>query len=1448
MLGKELLTADERLYAAIARVKSENGTVAGAGVLVTADQVLTCAHVVSDALGQDRDQNVAAGTTVVVDFPLADQADGRQVTAEVEQWIPEEPAHCGDVALLRLPGAVPGTRPLPPADTVDLSPRPVHMVGFPDDELGTLSHRGELSGKASGDWIQISRADGQTARVTGGFSGSPVWDKQRGAMVGIVVATQSNRDNTQQTFAISMRAVKRRLPDLDRALAPVVFRGLETFREIDEGIFFGRGDDITAVVEALKGDNPSVVLCGPSGCGKSSLARAGVLPEMRRQTYDPVVIDAGAGTPLLSALAITLFESARTGQYGDRRAESVDQVEHWLSDKGLVDTLDRLHGTVGGKYLVVLDQAEALLDRTEEQLEQAVELLSFQGGPGTRSRLLLTLRSDFMDAALRHPRLALLLGKSRTITLAPMTRDQLTDVITKPLEQAPAVAYDPGLAKRILDDACREPENLPLLGFVLKQLWDGQSAGRLLTTIYEAMHGVQGALAQHCDDAWKEVIEQDEKDSQEREETQAAASRLLSGLVKFLPGNKVPLRRRITREEASEAGWKLARSFAARRLLVLRGGKGEPETAELAHETLIDVWPALQRQIAQDEKFLQGRAELNHHHDRWKNGTAPLPGAVELDYAKTWLGEREEELTDEERDFLARARRRRQAKRTVARAGWIAAAVVLALIAALGTFLINQQRVSTDREAEGRSRSLATLSDELVSQDPGLAALVATAAYDLSPTQEARNVLLRRYDQFEDKTWALMAATESPIIQAATSTDGTVTLAITAVGSQYGGTGAPVLFVRGTDGRVQREHLRPDNEAHFPLVSRDGTRIAYLSNDQDGTLAWHEVRRDTPKGQRILGPAHYIRAADFTDEAPSNITMSQYRGRADFSPSGRKVVATTDGRARIWDLATERSQEIPAGLPTLEQAWFGPDEDTLVVQPRAEKKSENSAWAVDLSTGARRALAAGIAATDHVMAMRLSGNGGVLALCQEQPQDRPPVYKTVDVKDGRVMNSYQNDAPYASSNCSSALTIDEEGSRFALHEAGNDWTLVDSRPGGGAQPSMGPERAYEQHSLRLVGSREDPILVTWNEEMVAARSLSVGTIDADSPPKLLDRHGTAIVRLGEKGDRLALVRMSNGGSDGRTDDIIKEVRRPPRDTSNDPAVEPAAVQVNPTKTLAADVVGRNRVRVWSLPSLRQVADVTTVMPPADTDEQKHMVQVAFGEGNELVTLSGSRMEYWDASTGARLGKGADVRNLGFTDEDQPDFKMHPYPAAGHVRIAITGKPVMYVVDLRSGTEDKDRRVEFPAYIMHGTVDRSEQYAAVITKELMTELWSIGDKGKPEKVFGPMGPLNLYDRFVGGFMGDSSQFLLASRTSIRIEDAASPGSGTTYKFDEEQNFMDVTADGKAVLRVKESSRVNFLSFDPALWKRQLCRILGRDFTPDELSGLPKWTPAKVCPAG
>lgn len=1441
MTGAQSRSADEVLASTVVRITGRGGAVCGAGALVGPDLVLTCAHVVSDALGLPRQENVAAGAVLTVDFPLAGNGAAGQnddtlppTTATVEHWIPTRPDRTGDIAVLRLPKPVPGTSPLPMADPDTVWEHGARAVGFTGGEPGEVWFRGKFSGATSEGWIQLSRADGQSAHVRRGFSGSPVWDNELGAAVGLVVAAQPEQD-AQQAFVLSTRTLLREVPALAAVINPAPpFRGLATFQESDADVYFGRDDDIDEVVRALRGEHRAVTLYGPSGSGKSSLALAGVVPRMRRAGYDVLVVNAGRIASPRAAIATELYEQMRSGRYGlPARASGADQVETWLASLGLADTLHRATGSSFGRLLIVLDQAEALLDRTEDELAQAADLL-FPAHPAPGSRVLLTLRSDFMDATLKHPRLGPALRAGATLPLTPMSRDQLREVVVRPLERVPAVAYDPGLERRILDDAGGEPGILPLLGFVLEQLWERRAVGRLRSAAYEEMGGVRGALELHSERAWREIVgpgteaegkqaEGKQAEGKQAEGTEAEALRLLTGLVRVHPGGETPLRRRLTRQEAGEERWALARAFAERRLLVLHGGEEEPETAELAHEALVTAWPALRRQVRADGEFLAGRAELVHDRQRWERGgrTADLlPGPRQLAATEHWLsGGRERELSEQEREFLVLARRRHRARRTRLRAAWTAAALVLALIAGLGTFLVYQSRVSDQRRAEARSRSLASLSRDLTKTDPGQAALAAIAAYDIAPTQEARSALLRRYDQFRDADWVL-TGTQGKIDAVAMSPDGTVTLVTTEAGRA-------TVFVRAR-GRVLRTPL--PGKVGAPMVSGDGRRIAYLGKS-DGTLSWHEVNPVAREAEHLVGPAQPIPGAFKT---PDPLGFVGSVGFAALSPSGARAVARdADGRLWLWDLRTKERRQLPPSGSKVQAVWYGPDENTLVTQRPGPSLQESTMVAVDIATGKTRQLAERANTDGGVVQLGLSGDGGVLVVCRAGATISTPVYQAIRVADGRQIHSHAAD-----SSCH-GLAIDRTGTQYAVHQVGG-WHLVDTRPGRETKPLLGP-RVPSLTNMRLLGREPALTMVAWEDTAITGWSLGMDTTHISSTPVLLDSGDRMLAHVGKKGEQLVLLDTTEESFDGPG---------PPRrlaEVTRDPATspqQPADVKVNRAQTLVADLVGRTTVMIRDTTTLREVARISTAEPPLDKDGEPEQVEYVFTADDELVTVSGSLVEHWNARTGKRLSQPFEVGDTGVSKDKHPKFRLFRHPTPGHVQVIIPGDRDVHLVDLRTGREDK--RLSLGPDVIDAGFDSSGRYAAVRTGGDMVELWSVRPGRDPQKVYGPLGPLKRFDGFKAGFVGDTSEFFLANDTSVRLLQPSDPGRVQSYDLDESQTFIAATKDAKALLRTGQDSRVNLLRLDPDRWKTRVCKVLGRDLAPEERRSLSDGLPKQICP--
>jgi len=96
-------------------------------------------------------------------------------------------------------------------------------------------------------------------------------------------------------------------------------------------------------------------------------------------------------------------------------------------------------------------------------------------------------RGDFVGKALAYRPLSDRLQDTQ-INLGPMTREELECAIREPAEKI-QLEFEPGLVNRILNDVGDEPGNLPLLEFVLKELWDNRHGGILLNETYDAKGG-----------------------------------------------------------------------------------------------------------------------------------------------------------------------------------------------------------------------------------------------------------------------------------------------------------------------------------------------------------------------------------------------------------------------------------------------------------------------------------------------------------------------------------------------------------------------------------------------------------------------------------------------------------------------------------------------------------------------------------------------------------------------------------------------------------------------------------------------------------------------------------------------------------------------------------------------------------------------------------------------
>jgi len=211
----------ESLDASLVRIRTLDGRVVGAGFLVGERHILTCAHVVSQALGLTEHPLETPQGMISLDFPLV--PPHTLFTATVVQWYPPQPDGRGDIAGLELHGVPPvGTEVVRFAPAEDVWEHFFRAFGFPTGYDDGVWATGRLLGRQATEWVMIEDVKGQGFAVGPGFSGTPVWDTQLQGVVGMVVAA-SRPAETKAAFVLPLDVLVAAWPHLEPITRQRVF-------------------------------------------------------------------------------------------------------------------------------------------------------------------------------------------------------------------------------------------------------------------------------------------------------------------------------------------------------------------------------------------------------------------------------------------------------------------------------------------------------------------------------------------------------------------------------------------------------------------------------------------------------------------------------------------------------------------------------------------------------------------------------------------------------------------------------------------------------------------------------------------------------------------------------------------------------------------------------------------------------------------------------------------------------------------------------------------------------------------------------------------------------------------------------------------------------------------------------------------------------------------------
>jgi WD40 repeat protein/transcriptional regulator with XRE-family HTH domain len=767
------------------------------------------------------------------------------------------------------------------------------------------------------------------------------------------------------------------------------YRGLVRFERQDARWFFGREDVTDLIVSRAAEESPlPLVLVGPSGAGKSSLLRAGLLPRL--------------------AGPAEVFEPTPT---------PADDLKAKLA------LLSAPNGDSDGRPTLIVDQFEAVFTQCADEAQRR-DFITQVCDLARSALVILALRADFYDHAIRYPGLAAAL-QERQVVLGPMTVAQVRRAITEPARVA-KVSVEDGLTEVLLADLAppeaagdaQEADGygagaLPLLAHAMRATWENGHGGMLTVAHYRASGGIEDALMRTAERSFGTLPA----------DQQQLARRLFLRLVHVaddLPPSRATVSLAELRDTTGADAWEVLARFVDERMITV-----DADTAAITHDALLTAWPRLRSWIDSGMDGLRTRRRITEAARAWREAgreNAALWRGSQLAVATDWTSDEDNRATlpPVAAEFVAAsvaedsARERAERRRTRRLQGIVAVlGALIVVVGLLAGYVVKQRNTVTVGQHETSSGEAALEADQVRAQDPGLAAQLSVGAYDLVPSQLATASLIdssgtplagRIVDSSGIVQWA--ALSPDGTLLAAAGANGTLRLwnvaatsHVTLVSDVVGANLNEPLYVAkfSPDGKILAAAgagqvvklwnvADPARPVYLGQLTGPTSTIYSIAFSPDGDLLAAASADNTVRLWNVADPGH---------ARPVGSPLTGLTGAVEtvaFSPSGTVLAAgsgdsggsgTADDSVALWNVANPAHPVPFAGMPlhgpaaAVSGVAFSPDGRTVAVSSQDDK-----VWLWTVGAGkAGKAEPDGTltGATDWVNSLAFSPDGEQLA-------------------------------------------------------------------------------------------------------------------------------------------------------------------------------------------------------------------------------------------------------------------------------------------------------------------------------------------------------------------------------------------------------------------------------------------------------------------------------------
>ena len=397
------------------------------------------------------------------------------------------------------------------------------------------------------------------------------------------------------------------------------YRGLLPYDQAHEAVFRGRERLVAELAGKLAGTG-MVMVTGASGAGKTSLLQAGLVPALARGVQVP----GSAAWPVISltvtarpltdlAAALAPLDGRDPADIWQRLAAAPGEAHQ------LIREITRAAGDAA-RLVLIIDQFEQVFaaDGPDERRERAA-FIDAVGAAATRpaglrgeapARVVIAVRGDHWDRCAAYSQLVRVMERDQLV-VGPMPQAGLRQAIAGPA-QASGMRIESALIDAITADAHAAGPGpaLPLVSQALALTWENRDGEELTQAGYERAGRVAGAVEAGAEAVYRQLPEKQQELTRDLLRRMTAAGQ--DGRPARRRVSLAELRAGLPKGQRADAGAVLD-AFARGRLVMM-----DTETAELAHDVLLEAWPRLRGWLEEDQSSLVLYGQLARDTTRWR--------------------------------------------------------------------------------------------------------------------------------------------------------------------------------------------------------------------------------------------------------------------------------------------------------------------------------------------------------------------------------------------------------------------------------------------------------------------------------------------------------------------------------------------------------------------------------------------------------------------------------------------------------------------------------------------------------------------------------------------------------------------------------------------------------------------------------------------------------------